>query len=275
MKIENILVSIDFSEASQSATNYAVSLAKHFNAKVSLLNVVPPPVIVEDSFLAFAMTTQAEILESSREMMGLEVKRFSDDYKNHIEGFVMEGPISDSILKVIKKEKPDLIVMGRKGKGKSNSVFGSVATAMIRKSPIPVFIIPEKAEFKPPHNITYASDFTTDTEPDKYALLQTLSKKFDSKIHILNVQKSDTSFKPEEVTGKMKTRMTFSKLDYEFHSITDKKVEDGIQNFISQHPTDMLVMVSQPHNLLERMLGQVITKNISYQVNVPLLALKS
>jgi nucleotide-binding universal stress UspA family protein len=70
--MKNILVPIDFSEASHNAAKYAVSLAKPFDAVVTLINVIPPAVIIDDSVLAFVMRTQAEIVESHKELMQKE-----------------------------------------------------------------------------------------------------------------------------------------------------------------------------------------------------------
>lgn len=73
--MKNILVPTDFSAASRNAAKYAISFAKVFDAKVILLNVVTPPIIVDDSLLAPIMITQAEIVEGNRKLMKKKLKR--------------------------------------------------------------------------------------------------------------------------------------------------------------------------------------------------------
>jgi len=272
---KNILVPIDFSAASRNAAKYAVSLAKYFDADVTFINVIPPAVIIDDSVLAFAVTTQAEILENNKELMEKEVKALSKKYPGKITGLVQEGSTTDIIREMAKVKQADLIVMGMKGKGKSNSVFGSTTTAIIRKSPFPIFVIPEKADYKPIDSITFASDFDAEIEMDKYALLLDLSEKFNSQIHILNVQKNDSSMSPAEAIGKMKTSVAFSNLNHQFHTIKESNVEEGINQFIEKNPTDILAMVAHRHNLFERMFGKVHTKTMSYQTKIPLLVLQN
>ena len=71
--MKNIVVPTDFSVASHNAAKYAVYLAQSFKAKLTLINVVTPPVIVDDSILASVMITQAEILENNKKIMEKEI----------------------------------------------------------------------------------------------------------------------------------------------------------------------------------------------------------
>ena len=273
--MKNILVPIDFSDASLNAAKYAVSLAKPFDARVALINVIPPSVIIDDSVLAFVMTTQAEIVESHKELINKEIEVLSEKGSIKIKGFVEEGSSNDKIQEIAKAKGADIIVMGMKGKGQSNSVFGSTTTTVIRKSVLPVFVIPAKAKYRPIDSITFASDFDGKIEMNRYKLLLKLVEKFNSQVHILNVQKSDSSMSPAEAIGKMKTSVAFSNLNHQFHTIKERNVEEGINKFIEKNPTDILAMVAHRHNLFERMFGKVHTKEMSYHTKIPLLVLQS
>ena len=227
--MKNILVPIDFSAASRNAAKYAVSLAKYFDADVAFINVIPPAVIIDDSVLAFVMTTQAEILENNKELMEKEVKALSKKYLGKITGLVKEGSTADIILEMAKEKQADLVVMGMKGKGESNSVFGSTTTTIIRKFSFPVFVIPEKAEYKPIDTVTFASDFDRKIEMNRYKLLLELAEKFNSQVLILNVQKNDSSMSTAEAIGKMKTGVAFSKLNHQFHTINKRNIEERMK----------------------------------------------
>ena len=272
--MKNILVPIDFSEASHNAAKYAVSVARPFDARVTLINVIPPAVIIDDSVLAFVMTTQAEIVKTHKELMKKEMEVLSEKDWIKIKGLVEEGSPDDTIQEIAKSMGADIIVMGMKGKGQSNSVFGSTTTTVIRKSVLPVFVIPKKAEYKPIDSITFASDFDAEIEIDRYTLLLELSEKFNSQIYILNVQKKDSSLNQYKVIGKMKTSLAFSKLNHQFHTINERNVEEGINKFIVKNPTNILAMVAHRHNLFERMFGTIHTYAMSYQTKIPLLVLQ-
>lgn len=273
--MKNILVPTDFSVASHNAAKYAVSLAQSFNAKVTLINVITPPVIVDDSILASVMITQAEILENNKKIMETEIETLSKKNSINIKGFVREGFALDIIPEMAEVKHAELIIMGMKGKGRSKSVFGSTTTAIIRKSSLPVLVIPEQASYEPINNITFASDFDATMEMDRYTTFLEISEKFNPMINILHVQKKESFLKPEKVIGKMKTSLAFSKQKHEFHTINEIKVEEGINKFIEMNQTDILAMVAHKHSLFERMFGKVHTKIMSYQTKIPLLVLQS
>ena len=273
--MKNILVPTDFSTASRNAVKYSVSLVQSFDATVILINVVPPSVMIDDSILASVMITQAEILEENKKKMEQEIEALSKKYSIKAKGFVRAGSALAIISGMAKVKHAELIVMGMKGKGESNSVFGSTTTALIRKSTYPVFVIPEKAVFKPIDNITYASDFDAAVEPDRYTVLLALADKFNSQVNILNVQKKASSMKPVDAIGKMKASVAFSKHNHQFHTIYEKNVEEGINEFIKQNPTDVLTMVAHKHPFFKHLFGKVHTKAMSYQTKIPLLVLQS
>ena len=271
--MKNILVPIDFSKASLNAAKYAVSFAEALSANLHLLNVVPAPVVIDDSILASVLITQAELSENNHRLMKEEVDSLSKKANVEIKSIVAEGLPSDVITEVAKELKAELIIMGMKGKGKSNSVFGSTATAVIRKCGFPVLVIPENGDYQPIRNITFASDFDPDVESDSYDLLIKLAQKLNIPVYVLNVQKKNCALGAERTIGKMKTSLAFSSLHPEFHSVYDRNVEEGIHMFIEKNPTDVLAMVAHPHNLFERMFGTVHTKEMSYQTKIPLLIL--
>lgn len=273
--MKNVLIPVDFSKASRDAAQYGVSLAKIFDAEVTFINVTLPTIMVEDSVLASVMITQAEILENNKQLMQEEVEALSKNYPSKITGLVQEGFPADVIEAMAKVKNADLIVMGMKGKGRSNSVFGSATTAIIRKSTFPVFVIPENADYKPISSITFASDFDANIEMGRYTLLLDLAKKFNSQVNILHVQKKNASLKTDMAIGKMRTSLAFSKLNHRFYTINERNVEEGINQFIEKTPTDILAMVAHRHNLFERMFGKVHTRAMSYQTKIPLLVLQA
>jgi nucleotide-binding universal stress UspA family protein len=272
--MKNILVSTDFSAASHDAVNYAVSLAQAFGAALTIINAITPPIIVDDSLLAPVMITQAEVIEEHKRSMEQEIETLSKKYAK-INGFVEEGYALDIIPKWTKEKRVGLTVMGMKGKGRSNSVFGSTTTALIQRCSFPVLVIPESASFRPVDHITFASDFDTTIEIDRYTALLDIAGQFNSHINIINVQKKKSPLNEEKAIGKMKTGLAFWKQKHQFHIIHESRVEEGINRFIGTNPTDMLTMVAHKHSLFERLFGKVHTKAMSYQTEIPLLVLQS
>ncbi len=256
-----------------NAAKYAVSFAQSLQASLYLLNVLPPHVIMDDSILASILVTQAELLEKNQRLINQEVESLSKKTNKELKGLVFDGFPSDVICDTANDMKTDLIIMGMKGKGRSNSVFGSTVTSIIRKSRFPVLIIPEMVEYQPVRNLTFASDFDVDVESHCYDLLVQLTKKLNIQVHILNVQRKDLALSAESAIRKMNTSIAFSSLHPVYHSVYDKNVKEGINTFIENNRTHVLAMVAHPHNLFERMHCTVHTKEMSYKTKIPLLIL--
>lgn len=271
--MKKIIVLTDFSPASHNACRYAVSLANEMKAQISLVNVTPPSVLVSDSMFATVMITQAEIIQQNKDLMSREIERLSKQDGKKIQGVVREGFIVDIISAMVSKGNADLVVMGMKGRGQSNSVFGSTTISLIRKSDYPILVIPEKAGYTKIDKITYASDFATSIQLESLSALIKMAAVFSAQVSILHVEKNNR-FTPENVRGKMNTSHHFSGINHSFHSVYENNVEEGIHKFIEQNPCALLAMVAHKHSLFERTFGKVHTKEMSFKTRIPLLVLQ-
>lgn len=273
--MNNILVPTDFSQASHISAQYAVALAELFDAKVFLINIVLPPDSGRGSVRDFMSDTHTKLMEQNKALMEKEISLLSKKDSIKIGGLVKEGFLADEIAKEATEVGADIIVMGMKGEANGSSVFGSTTLTIVRESLYPVFVIPEEAIYKPIENITFASDFNSSIEIDKYTVLLDIATKFKSQINILNVQKNSSSMSHDDIIGKMKISVAFSKHNHRFKIIAESNIEDGINRFIEKNETDILVMVARKHSIFYRLFAKMHTQAMSYQTKIPLLILQN
>lgn len=269
--MKNILVATDFSNASRNATEYAAGLAKDFEAKLILVNVIVPPIVIEDTSASAYFLSEAELFDTDKKLLKKEIERITKEFNLKVDGYIRQGSAVDILMEFTSSKHADLIVMGMKGKGKSNSIFGSTTTMLMRKSLVPVFVIPENCVFKPVYNITFASEF--DIEKENYSIFQELVQKYNSTIHIVNVQKKEEAMSVHDAIGKMEADLSFVNLKHDFDTVENKSIERGIHDFLEKNPSDILVMIAHKHSLFKRMFGIVHTKQMSYQTTIPLLVI--
>lgn len=156
IKIDNILIPTDFSEASDSALTYGRTLARTLNARLHVLHVVDDAALftgIEGYALDVAavlgsMVDDAEkrILTCLSEKDWREPKTITD---------VRTGGPAVEIAKYAKEADIDLIVMGSHGRGfVSGLLTGRVAEKVVRIAPCPVltvrspereFVVPDDA----------------------------------------------------------------------------------------------------------------------------------
>jgi universal stress protein A len=161
MNVQNILVPIDYSEYSQQALQWGASLAEKYGAKLLLLHVIPRS--VEEVFPeggAFVSPTSSfhevktpDAQPSSRQPLIIDLvdtayTELHDFAAKHLKDTTPEqvkiavGTPTEEILRLAREEQVDLIVMGTHGRtGVRHLLLGSVAEAVVRHAPCPVFTV--------------------------------------------------------------------------------------------------------------------------------------
>ena len=149
-KYKKVLFCTDFSKISDCAFDYAFGIAKRDDAVLYILHVIPPPRPMY-GYGEAAYLTQEQWDKIEEDGKKYREGLFNDKYLNHImdkgkvKTVTKSGREDDEILKFIQNEKIDVMVIGTHGRTGMEHVFlGSVAEKIIRRSPIPVFVIPCK-----------------------------------------------------------------------------------------------------------------------------------
>jgi nucleotide-binding universal stress UspA family protein len=146
MKIERILWPTDLSENAAQALPYVSSLSEKYQAEIHLLYVVKDLGHFGAWYGDFDRTQLAKL----EDWEGKEAEnRLNDICQNELQGcplyikHIAKGDPAGEILKVLKKEKIDVVVMASHGR-QAGFQFGSVADKVVKHAPVPVFTIPMK-----------------------------------------------------------------------------------------------------------------------------------
>lgn len=154
--IKKILYATDLSENAVHAFRYATYLAKQVDAKIVIYHVVEKP------STEALLTLQAYLDEKDRSKLHAErIDNVIAEIKKRLEKFcqaeleddpvcqqrisaieVNEGYPAEEILDKSERWGCDLIVMGTHEKSFSHTFLGSVAKRVLRRSRIPIAVIP-------------------------------------------------------------------------------------------------------------------------------------
>jgi nucleotide-binding universal stress UspA family protein len=138
---KNILVPVDFSEASIVALDRAVELAAKLDARIHLLNVVGVMTLSAEFGLAVTQPVLDSIVQGAqKELDRLVAERTG---KAHFAPTILElGDARSAIDQTAEKVGADLIVMGTHGRrGMKRLVLGSVAEHVARVARCPVMLV--------------------------------------------------------------------------------------------------------------------------------------
>lgn len=147
--MNKIMVAVDLSEYSFPSVLYSRQLAKAVDAKIILVNVYN-----QRDINAIRTSTDAyydtgifeEVVEKSKVHRRKEMDRLvqkADAQDLVIDRVLRTGVPHQELMAVIEEERPDLLVMGTKGRSNLvDTIIGSCARKMLRKSPIPLLTLP-------------------------------------------------------------------------------------------------------------------------------------
>jgi universal stress protein A len=140
-RIKHILVPLDFSTPSEKALEYAVSLAKQFGAKLTLLNVVEPIATPDFAYFPLAMENDKVMAQAKQELERVRAKVGID--KRLVEKIlVRNGAAYREITNAAKTLKVDLIVISTHGySGLAHVFMGSTAERVVRHAECPVLVV--------------------------------------------------------------------------------------------------------------------------------------
>lgn len=155
-KIQKILYATDLSQAAPQVFQYALFIANQFNAHITSLHVVEE--LSLEAKYAFSTYFREE---AGKEMFAKREHEAMDEINdrirklcetppedgepvdlNRLEIRVTKGYPEEQILKISKEIDADLIIMGAHEKGFTHTFLGSVAKRVLRRSRIPVTIVP-------------------------------------------------------------------------------------------------------------------------------------
>jgi len=270
--MKRILVPTDFSDDARNASYYAARLAEKLQASITLLHayMLPTPV----SEVPYVMINAEEMQKENEDIARAEAEKLKSAHKVSVNYVVRLGFPSDEIDAVIEDHQIDLVVMGMKGKGAIEKIVGSTTTSTLKKIRTPLLIVPEKASYKDWKQVTYATDYSYDLNPQIYEPLTQLLKTFNAELNVVHVKKNADDEKDDRGVGERQLETLFNGVPYQKHIVSDAHVKHGIESYLSNHPTDLLVMVTHERGFWERMFGKSHTKEMVYNTHLPLLVLK-
>lgn len=145
MRVKSILVPLDFSSPSKKALDYAVTVAKQFKARLTLLHVVEPvgtpdfaasfPLVMEDDKLIAAAKTELERAVKEARVPRRIVEKI----------LVRFGRSFHEITEAARTRKVDLIIISTHGyTGLKHALLGSTTERVVRHATCPVLVVPQR-----------------------------------------------------------------------------------------------------------------------------------
>ena len=146
--MKTILVAVDFSDVTDAVVEAAYDQAMASRGVLKFVHVCAP----EPDFVGYGSTPvyNVDVREKTMVHETKKLEKIAERMEERgVESstLLLEGPIVESLLSEIGDDKYDMIVTGSHGHGALfNLVVGSVTSALLHHSKVPVLVVPSKKE---------------------------------------------------------------------------------------------------------------------------------
>lgn len=285
--LKQILVPVDFSEASKKAARLAVDIATHLKADLVFMHSFINPIIHSvpySDIYAFDSSTlfkiehaektanedfQTFIQELSKEV-GDEVWKSVETYY-----IIKSGYPEEDILAYARKNRPLLIVVGSGGENYPHGIVGSVTADIMYNANVPVLVIPKNAPEKKVtafYNVLYATNFD---EKDFVAIdkLLDLLQPFEMQLTCVHVgQPRQNGWDLARLEGMREVlQKKYEKRNFNCQLLEGNDVLNSIEEYIKNSEVDLLSLTSHKRNMISRLFNPSIAREMVFHSNTPLL----
>lgn len=275
MKLENILVPVDFSDCSNNALHYAIELAKKAGAKLTLLNCYTVHIPAADITVDIYPTLAIEHQKSAEDNFSRLRETAPDLDKVAHEELIKVSSIRNGVLEIAEEIKADLIVMGTKGAdNRIDEFFGSNTYRTIKKSKTPVLAIPEEAKFIPLQKILFAADFKHVAEVHGLDIVKTIGNLYKATVEILHVGHDWSELNMHQTEEAAAILAFFGHTEHSCHFIKEEiDVEQAIDDHLEKHQNELLVLIARKHHFPGALFKRKITRSTVMHTDLPLLTI--
>ncbi|WP_350285332.1 universal stress protein [uncultured Croceitalea sp.] len=276
--MKKILLPTDFSKNAYNAIEYCLRLYENATCCFYLTHAFTPAIYRVDYMMGspgqIGLPDDYKYIAENR----LEKlrKQLKSQFNNPRHTFIVHAAFNslvDEVSIMIRQENIDLVVMGTQGATGAKEIFlGSNTVHVIKKSEVPVLMIPDECTFSAPKDILFPTDFEIDYNLVNLNYVFELIKLYKTTLHIMHVT-VPKGLRAAQEKNKRVLKDMVKTVEHVFYDLPDQELIDAINSFEREHKTQLLTMVRNKHTFLERLFIEPIIKKIGFHTMVPFLVL--
>lgn len=264
-----ITVPIDMSDCSMNAAHYAIQLAKLINSPIKIVHYLSQNIVPND----YTLTVNKNIAIAKREQFEASIAELKAKHLHLDEDMIQSEFIIDNfahgIHQLSQSPERQLIILGSKGASRlAKILFGSSALNAIREADCPILVIPDEYRQHKFNKLSLALEHYMMNKED-LTFLDIFTKKTGAQLELVTI--TDDAEDITEWKAKIKSNL----LKHALHgiSIVDDNVVHGLENYLNEGDTDMLILTPKKKTVFEGVFKKSVTKKMTLNSKVPLLVL--
>lgn len=284
-----IILSTDFTEENKVLLPYAIDFLKDAGGEIIIFHAYMDNVFVGSNSYPGNMdidnyfTTEIliELEKNSQQIMKEKTQYLIDLIKKEgadnitVRPILVSGDPEEELIELSKKEKPDLILMGTRGKGGKRFLEGSLVKSVMTKCDVPMLFIPEGYSWRESKEVVYATDFS---EYDILTLerIFNILKPYKPHIHVIHfVEDSDN---PKEAIQMEQLEQAFLEKDFDgeihFQLVNTDNAPQALKIFCERNDISLSSFIAYRKGFFDFIFKDKLDKDAFLNLNIPMLTFK-
>jgi len=273
--MKTILVPTDFSSTAKNAAMYAINFAKQLKyERIILYNAYQAPLTTDPDIAMINTVDITELEKSSKtnlENFKMLLKPYCDASVT-LDIITEYGAVTYEINEICKSNEVDFIVMGVTGVGKvEETLIGSFAIDVARRSEVPVIIVPPDATFTKIEEVMFACDFSKVVETTPVESIKKLLDASEAKLFVVNIDHNNKRFNSDTPFESLMLDTLLYDYKPEYRFIDDPDFVEGINKAALDKQVDLIITIPKKMGWFEGLFKKSRTKMLAYHSHVPLM----
>lgn len=272
--IDRILVGTDGSELADRAAQAALGLAEVCQAQVRFLHAIEHLSMLGPAPDLDPRLAQAR--EEAGEAILAENRRWARERDVTTDTVLRDGSAGALLLEEAAAWEADLLAVGSRGRsGLERAVLGSVADALVRRSPVPVLTVRETPSTiaGPIERILVPSD-GSELASSAAPLAVELARRSGAELHLLHALEGDEDEAgAEEALAPLAERCRRADVAFTQH-VSRARPHRAIVDHADEYDVDLVLMATHGRGGLERLLVGSITDKVLRTLAPPLVSVR-
>lgn len=284
-----IILSTDFSEENKVLLPYAIDFLKDAGGEIIIFHAYMDSVFVGSNSYPGNMdtdnyfTTELLIeLEKNSQQMIMEKTQYlinlikEEDINNiTVRPILVSGDPEEELIELSKREEPNLILMGTRGKGGKRFLEGSLVKSVMTKCDVPMLFIPEGYSWRESNEVVYATDFS-DNDIVTIKRIFDILKPYKPHIHVIHFVEDSES--QNEAIKMEKLEHAFMDIEFDgeihFQLVNTTNAPQALKIFCERNDISMSSFIAYRKGFFDFIFRDKLDKDAFFNLNIPMLTFK-
>ena len=188
---------------------------------------------------------------------------------------LVSGDPEEELIELSKKENPDLILMGTRGKGGKRFLEGSLVKSVMTRCDVPMLFIPNGYNWRESKEVVYATDFSENdiTTIDR---IFNILKPYKPHIHVIHFMEDTDN--PNESIQMEQLEQAFLKKEFEgeihFQLVHTDNAPQALKIFCERNDISLSSFIAYRKGFFDFMFKEKLDKDAFFNLNIPMLTFK-